>query len=139
MSSPSCMSVLIQHTNNILTSAAKSTQKVIKITKPSTEVSEAATSLKKAHGNYKSICANPTSSAHTIEVSKTRAVLQKLKRKSQLQDELSRDTKLHTELSSNPKLLFSSIKSNKIASVQINKLNVGNEVFTGENVGKGFF
>ena len=151
-SSPSCMSVLIQHTNNILTSAAKSTQKVIdlglpikpKRTKPSVEVSEAAMNLKKAHDKYKSFSANPTSSAQTIEVAKTavasaRSVLQKLKRKTKLQDELSRDANLHTVLSSGSKRLFSFIKSNKKSSVHINKLNVGDEVFTGENVGKGFF
>ena len=150
--SPSCMSILLQHTNTILTSAAKSTQKVIdlslptkpKVAKPPAEVSEAARRLKKAHDHHNTLNANPAATAHTIEVSKTavssaRSALQKLKRKSQLQDELSRDANLHRVLSSDSKLLFSSIKSSKKAPVQINKLNVGNEVFTGENVGKGFF
>ena len=72
-------------------------------------------------------------------VSSARSTLQNLKRKWRLQGELTRDTNLHTVLSSNPNCFFSSLKANKKASVKINKLNVGNKIFTGENVGKGFF
>ena len=61
--SPSCMSILLQQTNTILSSAAKSTQKVVdlslppkpKSVKPPPEVSLAAKNLKKAQIEYKRV------------------------------------------------------------------------------------
>ena len=50
-----------------------------------------------------------------------------------------RDIDWYSILSSNPSALFQKIKSNKRKSVSINKLNVGDELFTDKDVGNGFF
>ena len=47
--------------------------------------------------------------------------------------------KLHSILSSNPSSLYRAIKSNKRDCISINKLNVGNDVFLGDDIGKGFY
>ena len=66
--------------------------------------------------------------------------LRRATRSKQLEADADRDSKFHAILSSNPKALYKSIKSSKsISSFNIQKLNVGNKVYSGGNVPDGFF
>ena len=150
--SPSSLSILLQQTNTILSSAAKATQKTISLSKKNqakkpaipADISEAFINHKLTHDNLKEATSNPSSSPADIEsarfkFSKTRAALQNIKRRGEVCQEIDKAEHLHTILTSNPSSLFRRIKSNKRDTISVNKLTVGNETFTGDDVGKGFF
>ena len=150
--SPSSISLLLQQTNTILTAAAKATQKVIylnkktKVRKPPipNDLKEASNLQCKAHSDLKKVLSNTSSSCEEIESAKihfsqSRSVLQNTKRRAAVFNEIEMADRLDTILTSNPNSLFKSIKSNKRDSVAINKLHVGDDVFTGNNVSRGFF
>ena len=150
--SPSSMSILLQQTNNILTAAAKATQGVIYLNKEHLikkvpippDLVLASKLHKQSHDNLKKVLSDSSSTAIIIDSAKTlfsqtRASLQKTKRNSDVSQESERAQNLGSILSSNPSALFQKIKSNKRKSVSINKLNVGDELFTDKDVGNGFF
>ena len=150
--SPSSISVLLQQTNTVLSSAAKFTQKVIPLNrkpKPKkvhipSELVEASSTHNLSHKNLKQVLKNPSSSKvetdmARLEFSKSRASLQRVKRQANIHNEALAAQKLHTILSSNPRSLFTAVKSNKRDSVSINKLSVGDDLYVGDDVGKGFF
>ena len=151
-SCPSSISVLLQQTNNILTSAAKATQKVVDLSShpkplkkriPST-IRIASKKLRFENSNLLKVVHDPLSTEAEVSNAKTsvaasRSQLQKVKRAANLQKELERDKNLYEIRSSKPGSLFASIRRNKRQSVKINKLHVGSDTFTGENVRNGFF
>ena len=150
-SSPSSISILLQQTNNILSSAAKSTQKVIELgshPKPKKpRIPPAVKTAQKSLKRTKDVLAevkinhNNTEELKDAEclVASAKADLQRAKRSVALDDELERDSNLFSILTNDPARLYSSIRRNKRQSVMINKLTVGKETFTGDNVKKGFY
>ena len=68
-----------------------------------------------------------------------RSLLQKTKRAACVSSEVEIYGNLHSILSSNPRSLMQAIKSSKRDSVAIQKLKVGSETYTGDNVANGFY
>ena len=126
-SSPASMHVLVSQTSNILSAAAKATQKVIdlskksepKKTKISQELLTASSSLLKYREAQAAGDSDNDIETARVSLSTARANLQKTKRRSTLSAELERDAKLHTILSSNPRSLFRAVKSSRKAPVSI--------------------
>ena len=150
--SPSIMSVLLEQTNNALTAAAKATQKIIflnkeqKDRKPSVpdNLKDASLQHNFNHTALKNLFSKPNIPVDEVaearqQFKKSRAILQNLKRRHSISRDAERDEKLMDMLSKNPRSIFSSIKASRKSSVTLKKLHVGNDVFTGKDVGKGFF
>ena len=150
--SPSSISVLLQQTNTVLNAAAKATQQVIPLnSKPKPkktpippELTQASKNHRVSHKNLLNILSNHSASisesnSAKSEFSRTRALLQTAKRLNDNNMETDATDKLHSILSSNPSSLYRAIKSNKRDCISINKLNVGNDVFLGDDIGKGFY
>ena len=74
-----------------------------------------------------------------LQFTKSRAILQNLKRRYFVSKDNERDEKLVDILDRNPRSLMSSTKASKKDSITLNKLFVGKDVFTGKDVGRGFF
>ena len=151
-SSPSSISLLLQQTNNALTSAAKATQKVIYLNKSEKikrkSIPSILTEASRLHtANYKElkkVITDPTSTSEDIEVARlahksSRAALQSAKRTVSVSKEAEAFQQLDTILTSNPQALFKTIRARKRNNVTLNKLTVGASTFVGNDVGKGFF
>ena len=151
-SSPSSIAILLQQTNNVLTSAAKATQKVVYLkksdkikTKPVPKLLiEASAAHAATHVELKRVSTNPMSTKSDIETAKlahsaSRAALQASKRAVSVAHESETYDQLNTILTNNPKALFTSIRARKRDSVSLNKLTVGKDTFDGDDVGKGFY
>ena len=150
--SPSSISVLLQQTNTVLNSAAKATQQIIPLNsnpKPKKtpippELTLASKNHRDSHKNLLNNLSNTLTSSSDLnssklEFSRTRAMLQTAKRINENRLETDATDKLHSILSSNPSSLYKAIKSSKRDCIAINKLNVGDDVFFGDDVGKGFY
>ena len=150
--SPSSISILLQQTNNILISAAKSTQKVIHLKKPKKAkqksipriLLEASEHHTANHKELKHVITDPTSTDEQIDAAKlahksSRAALQSAKRSVSVSKEAELFQQLDSILTNNPKSLFKAIKARKRNTVTLNKLTVGATTFVGNDVGKGFF
>ena len=151
-SSPSSISILLQQTNDVLTSAAKSTQKVIYLKKPdkvkpkpiSLILSEASELHTAKHETLKNIITDPSSISEEIDAAKfahksSRAALQSAKRFVSVSKEAETFHQLDTILSNNPQSLFKAIRAGKRNTVTLKKLTVGTTTYVGSDVGKGFF
>ena len=150
--SPSTLSVLLEHTNNTLSAAAKATQKIIFLNKehkdrrPSIpdDLKVASAQHNYNHAALKKLLSDPNNHVDDVaeakfHFNKSRAILQNLKRQYSVSKDAERDEKLMDMLSKNPRSLMSSIRASKRNSVTLNQLHVGNDIFTGKDVGKGFF
>ena len=150
--SPSSISILLSQTNQILTMAAKSLNKVIDLSrkpKPKKtfippDISSASTAVKNISKSLQKKMKDPSSSATSIDTIKTsltdaRSLLQNLKRRHALNLEMDRDTKLNSIISSKPQAAYNLLRSNKKDSnASISKLVVGDSTFTGAAVADGF-
>ena len=136
-SSPASMSVLLQSTYGLLSSAAKSTNKAIHLSDPSKPKPRHHPNIVKLQKNllsrYKALAslrAQPVPDIPAIselddEYLKLKASYLYEIKQEQRQDSIERDSKLQTVLSSNPSAIFSTIKALKnSSSSKISSLNV---------------
>ena len=150
-SSKSCMSLLLQATNDVMSCAAAQTNKVINLNnQPKTKLKKVPKAVRKSQRNvlkYKRIIRYHHGSATSLSDLKSKYTHikqnhRKLERHYTAQESIDRDTKLYELLSSDPSKFFSRIKrQNKSSNAQssIKKLKVGDKTFTGESVCDGFY
>ena len=150
--SRSSISLLFQSTNNILTTAAASTNKEVRLNsaisprssstpKPIRMSQKALLSqykrLKRAEANLEDleVISNLKNKYHY-----SKRAHRRLERMSKAQESVSRDEKLHSILSENPSLLYSSLRTSKKCSTgKIQKLLVKDRTYLGETVPDGFY
>ena len=151
--SPVSFSLLLQLTNEALSSAAKLTNKYTDLSKdfkPSKyksppEVSEASETKKAAHNNLKSVQQDPNStevelSCATTTFTDARKAYRRVLRRHQADTDNAQHSKLHDILSSNPSESFKLLKKCKSSSTsKISEIKVGENVYTGDNVAYGFY
>ena len=151
--SPVSFSLLLQLTNEALTSAAKQTHKSTDLSKEfkprkyktPPEVSKSSVDKKAAHNNLKAAHNNPEStevevSTATTAYSDARKAYRRVFRRHQAQADNESDSKIHDILSKNPSEAFKHLKKCKSSSSsKISEIHVGDSVYTGENVAFGFF
>ena len=136
-SSPSSISLLLQQTNNTLTSGAKSTQNVVyqkKSEKNKTKLipsilTDAAEHHRVKQKEQKKVISHPASTSEKIEVAKlahnsSRAALQSAKRSVSVSREAEVYQQLDSILTNNPQSLFKAIRARKRNNVTLNKLTV---------------
>ena len=146
-------SVLLQATNEALTSAAKATNKFVclseekklkKFTTPP-DISLAAKEKLAAHKNWLSVSDTPSSSDLQKQTAKESFIVARTKhrRLCRRNDSLSaqlRDQRLDTILSGDPRAAFKELRQLKATkSEKIAELKVGDKVFQGDKVADGFF
>ena len=146
-------SVLLQCTNEALTAAAKSTNRVIDLSKPRPlpkvqkplDVTAAAKVKKQAHLSLKHVLSNSSSTAQEITLAKNtfnvaRNNHRRLWRRHQAILEHERDQKLSGICSKYPTEAYKHLKSLRTTSSnKISEIIVGNKVFSGSEVATGFF
>ena len=149
--SPVSIAILLSQTNDILSSAAKASNKFMKLGKtpkirptdnPDIKLAQKTALL--ASKNVRQLASSSADSkqleAARAEAAAASSYLRNLTRALQVDSAVSRDKKLFTILEKNPAGLFKSIKSLKsTSSTQIQKLKVGSKVYTGADVPNGFF
>ena len=151
-SSPSSISILLSSTNDVLSAAAKASNKFVKLGKPfrkqpvdHPEVRAAQKASLQASAYLHSITASANTDPGLLESAKATATsaktyLRKISRNLEIEACYERENKLFTVLQKNPSGLFKSIKALKSnSSTQIQKLKVGSKVYAGSNVSDGFF
>ena len=149
--SKSCMSLLLQATNDVMASAAAQTNKVINLNdQPKTKFKKVPKAVRKSQRNLlklKRIIRDHHSSATSLSDLKsnylhTKQNHRKLERLFIAQESINRDTKLYELLSSEPSKFFSRMKrQNRSCKAQagVKKLKVGDKTYTGESVCDGFY
>ena len=151
--SPALFSVILQCTNEALSSAAKATNKCIDLTKDVKRkppplpkpLTDAAKIKKNSHKNMKTMLNDPTVSEEQKLASKTaftnaRREYRKLLRQHEASGNALRDEKLHSLLNKDPKKAFNEIRKHKnTGNYKISELKVDDEVFPADFVGEGFF
>ena len=150
--SPAAVSILLQSTNDILSSSAAASNKFIKLSKPfkpkadknSDVVAAQARSLRLAKLVRKLEASNPVNKEHLEEAKRAASLAKKFcRRVSNLATQQAcnkRDTLIHSILDTDPGHLFRSIKSSKqCSSAKIHSLNVGSKVYSGKGVPDGFY
>ena len=151
-SSPACISILLSCTNDILSSAAKASNKFVKLGKmvklkpvENPEVVEAQKASLSAARHLRSVLATPDPDPDMLESAKSlaassKASLRRISRALTIEGWSNRDKKLFSILQKNPSDLFKSLKSMKSSSTtQIQKLCVGSKVYTGSLIPDGFY
>ena len=150
--SRSQISLLLEATNNLLSSSAARTNKTISLdgsSKPKRKnftpkhIRISQNSLLKKYKHFQKIL----SSGDTCKLAslkknynKARDQHRKLERRYKAEQSSLRDETLFSICSSNPSLIFKSIKSSKRSTAgKIQKLNVGHKVYLGESVQDGFY
>ena len=151
-SSPSCISILLSSTNDALSSAAKASNKFVKLSKSSVkqpvdhpEVRAAQRTALQASEYLHVLNSSASTDPGLLESARAAAAssktaLRRISRKLEIEACYLRESKLYTILQNNPSGLFKSIKAFKSnSSTQIQKLNVGKQVYSVSNVPDGFF
>ena len=151
-SSPACISILLSCTNDILSSAAKASNKFVNLGKLVTqkpvdhpEVTEAQKAALHAAKHLRSVVGTPNPDPDILESAKllaasTKTTLRRISRAVDVEASSNRDRKLFTILQKNPANLYKSIKNMKSNSItQIQKLHVGNKIYNGPLIPDGFF
>ena len=145
--SQASISVLLKLTNHALSSAARATNKAVSLSsKPVLKSKSTPRSirlscqrLKRAHRCWKNATPDnvPASRvAYSIALKNYRQAV----RRTRLEQNTSRDDQLMTILSDNPSSLYSFIKSSRNTSnTLVEKLSVGEKIYTGNNVADGFY
>ena len=151
-SSLTCFSLLLSSTNDALMSAATASNKHVKLgtarkVKPTNnpEVEAAQADSIQAFRCLQNLLNHPRATPNAISCARSslataKATLQRIVRSSKYDACYTRDTKLFTILEKNPAELHKSIKRSKAtASTQIQKLTVGNKIYTGDLIPDGFY
>ena len=151
-SSPSSVSILLQSTNDVLSTCAKASNKHVKLGKASIpkprkyplvsaaqskvlRISKLVSNLTSGN-NYSSEQVNDARKALTAARAECRRIMNNTTKLAC--DE--RDALTHSVLSSNPEKLYSFVKASKNkSSTKINSLKVGKKVYSGSSVPDGFF
>lgn len=151
--SPISFSVLLQCTNEAITSAAKLTNKVVDLSKEKPppkvyippEVTSAAKAKKDAHLELQKVTSDP-SSTHSEQVlaktkfSDARRGHRRVWRRHQAAEEQERDRKLSSICSKNPTEAFKLLKSVRAtSSSKISEIKAGDKTYTGNDVATGFY
>ena len=149
--SPSSISILLSSTNFALSSAAKSSNKFVRLgkhdsVKPSVHpnVRAAQIAALQASEHFQLIASTSTDpkllESARAEACSTKSYLRRLTRKIDIEACYQRENKLFTILQDNPSGLFKSIKSmKKNSSTKIQKLKVNDKVYSGSDVPDGFY
>ena len=144
------MSLLLQSTNHILKTAAALTNNAIDLSKPfiprscqlSKEVKTSQKNLIRDNRqlrNSSNVASADKLSNLKNKHSKAKTEHRKLVRKLDVQESIKRNEQHHTIIS-NPSKIFQSIRNAKrCSSGKVEKLNVGNKVYLGDQVADGFF
>ena len=151
-SSPSAVSILLQSTNDVLSTCAAATNKIINLGKATSsrpksnpEVTAAQSKvlrLSKLAGNLSS--SSSATDSQIIDarraVTAARAECRRISNYTTMVACNERDAMTHSVLTSNPEKLYRFVKaSNNKSSARIKSLKVGNKVYTGNSVPDGFF
>ena len=149
--SPSSISILLSSTNFAHSSAAKSSNKFVRLgkhdsVKPSVHpnVRAAQIAALQASEHFQLIASTSTDpkllESARAEACSTKSYLRRLTRKIDIEACYQRENKLFTILQDNPSGLFKSIKSmKKNSSTKIQKLKVNDKVYSGSDVPDGFY
>ena len=150
-SSPAAVSILLKSTNDVLSTAASASNKVIKLgqefqPKPvlNLETLEAQTKVLRLSKLVKHMSASSNSSVKQLceakqAVTAARAAYKRAINADNKAADDTRDQLLYSVLQSNPRKVYSTLKSKGAKSSKIHSLKVGNKVYTGSNVSDGFF
>ena len=151
-SSPASMSVLLQSTYYLLSSAAKVTNKYVPLSVPARpkprhhpSIQKLQKTLLSKHKNLLRARSEPEPDTEAItklndEYSQLKGTYVKAIRKEQRNDSYKRDSQLQTILGSNPSTAFSILKGLKSSSsTKISRLQVGDTAFEDNSVPDGFF
>jgi hypothetical protein len=149
---PASFSILLAATTDALTMAARSTNTSINLSKNNSpkstihpEVKAAQLASLAAAQHVRSLAATPgpdpaALTAARQQCSATRAALARATRALQAEESAKRDELLHSVLDTNPAALYKSISAHKSGSTRdVQKLNVGEKIYTGAQVTDGFF
>ena len=120
-------SIMLQMTSQILSSAAKATNRVHKLSsepkafqpKIDPEIASAMKIKSTAHKNLLDAKSEEQKTDAKLKFTAAKTQLQKLERFNATRNEVERDKKLHTIITSNPKLIFKEIKTKKSGSKTI--------------------
>ena len=150
--SPTAFSLLLSATNTVLSEAAKSTNRVVDLSKqpkvksslhPDVKLAQAASlsAARTLRAATISPQSNPGAIAAASELaSNARAEVRRLTRVWKNQVAAERDNMVSTILDHDPRRLFSFIRSKKsAAAANIQKLSVSEKVYTGSKVPDGFY
>ena len=151
-SSSSAASILLQSTNDVLSTCATATNKSVKLgklTKPKPqifpEVTSAQSKLLRLSKLVGSLSSSSSASIGQISDAKSaltaaRAECRRIVNATTVLACNERDAMTHSILTSNPESLYKFVKSSKNQTVtKINSLKVGKKVYTGNTVQDGFF
>ena len=150
-SSVTSFSILLDLTNNVLTQAATSTNRYIKLGEPKPirnrrlppEIRKAQADVLHALKQKKKVkdSTNPDLITRTkVNVTEARRKLKLLSRRFQHTQDMKRDSSLFNITSSNPSSTFQKIKASKRASTfQVPFLTVGSKTYTGDRVSDGLY
>ena len=151
-SSPASVSVLLQSTNDLLSTCAAASNKSIKLAKQSTikpssdpTVSAAQAKLLRLSKLVQRLASSDSTTEDQLNdakraVSAARSKCKRIDNASKMLACNERDTLVHSVLSSNPGALYRSLKTSKNSqSSRIHSLSVGDKVYTGDSVPDGFF
>ena len=151
--SPVSFSVLLQCTNEAITSAAKLTNKVVDLSKEKPppkvyvplDVTAASKAKKDAHLELQKVTSDP-SSTHSEQVlakskfSDARRGHRRVWRRHQAAEEHERDRKLSSICSKNPAEAFKLLKSVRAtSSSKISEIKAGDKIYSGNHVATGFY
>ena len=149
---PAAVSMLLQATNNVLSTCAAATNKVVELGKEFTprtvtdpSVSVAQNRLLRLSKHTKILVSSEVATDAQVldakkSVSASRCAYKRAINAANLQACNQRDTLIHSVLDSDPSTLFKAIKSTKSAETsKISSLKVGNKVYSGTAVTDGFF
>ena len=153
-SSQALTSVLLQSTNFLLQQAASVSNKVVSLSsttapksdRPPKCVKKSSNNLSKAHSKLKFIMADPTASETDMDAARCKLKClrnrhRKLIRYLRLKENIRRDSKLGqiiTDVEKNS--LYNNVRKIRSKAVShVQKLHVGEKVYTGANVPDGFY
>ena len=148
---PASFSVILESTNDILSSAAKATQRIVHLGKPRPvkptnhpEIRAAQKKSLEATRHYRSLSACPQLSSAVksakAECAAARSSLRSLTRTWQQVEAVKRDQLLSSILDKNPKKLYSFIRSSKsTTSGAVQRLSVEEREYFGASVPDGFY
>ena len=151
-SSPAMMSILLQSTYSVLSTAASSTNKVIPLgmsraqkSKKYPEIEAAKRNLLEKHRSLKSLLSSATPDLQSmqtakIEHSEARSAYRQAVRAEQAKVSKQRDQNLLSIRTSNSSSIFKTIKGFKsVSSGKIHELCVNDKIYRGDMVPDGFF
>ena len=152
-SSQALTSVLLQSTNFLLQQAAAISNKVVSLSsttplksnRPPKCIKKSGNNLSRAHSRLKIIMADPRASETDKDAAKYKLKClrnrhRKLIRYIRLQKNMKRDSKLGQITYGEKNSLYSDIRKIRSKNVShIQKLSVGEKIYTGENVPDGFY